>query len=90
MPPRHTPMSPSRPRRGARAQVPRTPGIPKGGVLSFHPFPGGSAAKESTCDAGDLGWDDPLEKGKTTHSSILASRIPGTVQSKGSQRVGHD
>ena len=23
-----------------------------------------------------LGWDDPLEKGKTTHSSILAWRIP--------------
>ena len=26
-----------------------------------------------------LGWEDPLEKGKTTHSSILAWRIPGTV-----------
>ena len=24
-----------------------------------------------------LGWEDPLEKGKTTHSSILAWRIPG-------------
>ena len=23
-----------------------------------------------------LGWEDPLEKGKTTHSSILAERIP--------------
>ena len=23
-----------------------------------------------------LGWEDPLEKGKTTHSSILAWRIP--------------
>ena len=23
-----------------------------------------------------LGWEDPLEKGKPTHSSILASRIP--------------
>ena len=32
-----------------------------------------------------LGWEDPLEKGKATHSSILAWRIP-----KGSQRVGHD
>ena len=37
-----------------------------------------------------LGWEDPLEKGKTTHSSILAWRIPWTVQSMGSQRVGHD
>ena len=26
-----------------------------------------------------LGWEDPLENGKATHSSILAWRIPGTV-----------
>ena len=26
-----------------------------------------------------LGWQDPLEKGKATHSSILAWRIPWTV-----------
>ena len=26
-----------------------------------------------------LGWEDPLEKGKTTHYSILAWRIPWTV-----------
>ena len=26
-----------------------------------------------------LGWDDPLEKAKATHSSILALRIPWTV-----------
>ena len=26
-----------------------------------------------------LGWEDPMEKGKTTHSSILAWRIPRTV-----------
>ena len=37
-----------------------------------------------------LGWEDPLEKGKTTHSSILAWRIARTIQSMGSQRVGHD
>ena len=36
-----------------------------------------------------LGWEDPLEKGKATHSSILAWRIPRTVKSMGSQRVGH-
>ena len=86
-------------------------------------FPGSSAAKESTCNAGDsgsipvlgrspeegigypllyswaslvaqmvknlptmwetwvqsLGWEDPLEKGKATHSSILAWRIPWTI-----------
>ena len=36
------------------------------------------------------GWEDPLEKGRATHSSILAWRIPWTIQSMGSQRVGHD
>ena len=42
-----------------------------------------------------LGQEDALEKGMTTHSSILAWRIPGKeepggLQSMGSQRVGHD
>ena len=26
-----------------------------------------------------MGWEDPLEKGKVTHSSILAKKIPWTV-----------
>ena len=39
---------------------------------------------------GSLGWEDPLEKGKATHSSILAWRIPRTGQSMRLQRVGHD
>ena len=42
-------------------------------------FSGGSAAKESTDNVGDLGWEDPLEKGMATHSSILARRISWTV-----------
>ena len=33
-----------------------------------------------------LGWEDPLEKGKATHSRILAWRIPRTVWSIGSQK----
>ena len=42
-----------------------------------------------------LGWEDPLQEGMATHSSILAWRIPwaeepGGLQSMGSQRVGHD
>ena len=42
-----------------------------------------------------LGWEDPLEKGMATHSSILAWRIPwteepGRIQFIGYQRVGHD
>ena len=95
-------------------------------------FPGGSAGKESACNAGDpgsipgsgrsagetigyplqyswaslvaqlvknppamreawvrsLGWEDTLEKGKATHSIILAWRFPWTVKSMGSQ-IGH-
>ena len=44
---------------------------------------------------GSLGWEDPLEKGMATQSSILAWRIPwreepGGLQSMGSQRVGHN
>ena len=42
-----------------------------------------------------LGWEDPLEEGKTTHSIILAWRILWTEESGGlqsivSQRVRHD
>ena len=37
-----------------------------------------------------LGWEDLLEKGKATHSSILAWRIPRTVESMGLQKVRHD
>ena len=37
-----------------------------------------------------LGWENPLEKGKATHSSILAWRISWTIQSMGSQRVRQD
>ena len=39
--------------------------------------------------AQSLGWEDPLEEGKATHSSILAWRFPWTLV-RGSQRVGHD
>ena len=61
-------------------------------------FPGGSDGKESACTVGDLGslgWEDPLEEGMASHSSILAWRIPctekpGRLQSKKLLRVGHD
>ena len=55
--------------------------------------------KESAHNMGDPslipGSGNPLEKELATHSSILAWRIPwiqepGELQSKGSQRVGHD
>ena len=59
-------------------------------------FPGGSDSKSlpamQKTQVQSLGWEDPLEKGMATHSSILAWRIPlseepGGVQSMGSQRV---
>ena len=37
-----------------------------------------------------LGWEDPLGKGTATYSSILAWRIPWTIQSMGSRRVRHN
>ena len=42
-----------------------------------------------------LGWEDPLEEGMATHSSILAWRIPWAEEPEGLQsmelkRVGHD
>ena len=42
-----------------------------------------------------LGWEDPLEEGMATHSSIFALKIPwteepGRLQPMGLQRVGHD
>ena len=58
--------------------------------------------KNPPANAGDIraagltpGQEDPLEKGMTTHSSILAKRIPWKreawkLQSIASQRVGHD
>ena len=51
-------------------------------------FPGGSAGKESAHSMGDLGWEDPLEKGMATHSSILAWRIPwGHEESDTTERL---
>ena len=42
-----------------------------------------------------LGWEDPLQKEMSAHSSTLAWKIPwteepGRLQSMGLQRVGHD
>ena len=66
-----------------------SPSLPSGG------FPGGSDSKEPACKAGDLGREDPVEKGMATHSNILAWRIPqtkeaGGLESRGLQRVGHE
>ena len=50
---------------------------------AFLCFPGGSAGKESPTMEEIwiqfLGWEDPLERGKATYSSIMTWRIPWTV-----------
>ena len=61
-------------------------------------FPGGSDGKEPAMREAwvqSLGREDPLEKEMTTHSSILAWKIPwteepGRLQSMGSQGIRHD
>ena len=57
-------------------------------------FPCVSDGKESACSVGDLGQEDPLEKSKAPHPSILVWRVPwteepGRLQSMESQRVRH-
>ena len=66
--------------------------------LGFHAtapvlgFPGGTSCKEPTCQCRrcgfSLSWEDPLEKGMATHSSILALRIPWTEEPGGLQSMG--
>ena len=65
-------------------------------------FLDGTDSKESTCQCRDIkdmglipGFSRSLEKEMTIHSGILAWKIPwaqepGSLQSKGLQRVGHD
>ena len=62
-------------------------------------FRGGSVVKSlpamQETQVRPLGYEDPLEEGMATHSSILAWRIPwteepGGLQSIGLHRVGHD
>ena len=73
----------------------------KGQLLVSLGFPGGAGGKEPTCQRGRckrlvvraLGREGALEEGMTTHSNILAWRIPWTEEpgglwSIGLQRVG--
>ena len=63
-------------------------------VFNMLGFPGSSLVKNLPAMwetwVRTLGWEDPLEKEKATHVSILAWRIPRTVSSMWLQRVGHD
>ena len=40
------------------------------------------------CGVQTLGWEDPMEKGMATHSSILAWRIPWKEEPGGLQSMG--
>ena len=40
--------------------------------MIYGDIPCGLDGKESTCNVEDLGWENTLEKGMATHSSILA------------------
>ena len=62
-------------------------------------FPSGSEVKHLPAmwetRVQSLGWEDPLQKEIATHFSTLAWKIPwteepGSLQSMGSQKVGHD
>ena len=71
-------------------------------LFNLGDFPGSTSNREPGCQAGDvrdsvqsLGWEDPLEEGMATPSSIPAWIIPWTEEPGGpwsieSQRVGHD
>ena len=61
-------------------------------------IPGDASDKKSSClrrrlkQVRSLGWEDPLDEGMATHSSILAWRIPwaeepGGLRSMGLQKV---
>ena len=56
---------------------------------------GPSFVSYGVVQVGSLGWEDPLQQEKATHSSIPARRIlwteePGAFQFIRSQRVRHD
>ena len=56
----------------------------------FLGFPGGSADKESTCSAGDLGSEDPLENGMAAHSSILGINNSCLIQNSAHSLLSWD
>ena len=74
----------------------------KDGYYCILGFSSGSAVKNLPANAedirdlfGSLSWEDPLEEGIATYSSILAWRIPQTEEPSGLsstwlQRAGHD
>ena len=62
-------------------------------VLGHQGFPGGSVVKNLPAIqetwVRSLGWEDPVEEGMATNSSILAWKIPWTEEPGGLQSMGH-
>ena len=60
-------------------------------LVPYGGFSGGSACKESACNAGDLGSTPGSERSSGEATLVfLPGESPGRLQSMGSQRVGHD
>ena len=60
--------------------------IPPSALYGIPPWHRG---KESACrSSASLGWEDPLEEGMATYSSILAWRIQWTEETGGLQSIG--
>ena len=65
-------------------------------MMSLEGFPGDSVVKKIHLPMQELKktwiqslcWEDPLEEGMATHSSILAWEIPWTEDTRGLQSVG--
>ena len=65
--------------------------------LNILSFPGGASSKEPACECRkhkrlrlNPEWEDPLEKGMATHSSILPWEIPWTEEPDGLQSIGSE
>ena len=52
-------------------------------------FLGGSVVKNLPANAGDMGWEDPLEKEMATHTTILAWEIPWAEEPGGYSPWSH-
>ena len=46
-----------------------------------------ASAGDIKAQVGSLGWEDPLEEGMATHSSVLAWRVPEEIQSMGRKEL---
>ena len=77
----------------SRTRVPRAT---SGDIVGSSPHPWASLVAQTVKNllaiqktrVQSLGWEDPLEKGMATHSSVFAWRIPWTEEAGGLQSLG--